>query len=235
MIDSIMENTNERVTKSDWPPAQPDRFCPFLSCCVLPCGCCLAIPLLFITLYVTLVLTNPVTWYKVEYVEPKDIPNVYQELAGEWILERVGIGLSNKGWRKTKFLLYEDGTCEIQNLILDLTNVSDSYPRQYPELTGKTLTGTWKFRDDGRYLSNRIFLIICLNVDAHVDIAPDMPPETAHYYEIDTYLSDATSYFLGNFTVWKVEQGGKESYRLKWCLFDSIDIDSYGPVLKRSN
>jgi hypothetical protein len=81
-------------------------------------------------------------------VENHDIPNIMQELTGEWAVESYHYGTTfdffyERDWRKTRLVLLEDGTCEFHNLTLDMTNPWLSEKRR-PELTGKTLIGTWE-------------------------------------------------------------------------------------------
>ena len=234
MIDAEMKNLDKQLTKSGMPPKVASRFLP--NCCVLlSCGGCLAIPLLLIiSLCAYLLFIDPTIWYKFEFVNAEDIPNIHQKLAGEWVVERpypVILDEGNKGWKKTKILLKEDGTCEVQNLARSLTNASGFYPRRYPELTEKTLTGTWKTCAWIRTDEQCIYIIICLSVDDHVNVAPDMPPESAKFFCIDKYLSPEANFCLGTFSILEVEKGGSNPYRLRWCFWDE---SSTAPILKRS-
>ena len=101
-----------------------------------------------------LFLLNPSAFHPIGFwakdVENHDIPNILQELAGEWKVELYdGATVSDffytGDWRKTRLVLHEDGTCEFSNLTLDMTNPYFSDKRR-PDLTGKTLIGTWESR-----------------------------------------------------------------------------------------
>ena len=111
--------------------------------CLSGCGCCLASPLLIV---LVLAILELLLYGRLEEVENHTIPNILQELAGEWAVEPSFFPIGRNGmenWQKTRLVLKEDGTCEFHNITLYLTNPY-YLGRQRPELTGKTLIGTWR-------------------------------------------------------------------------------------------
>ena len=137
------EKSDERLSHPNMPPetsVQPRG-------CRRCCACIVILPLgIFVTMIaVTFVwsLIFPLRFWA-ENVEDHDIPNILQELAGEWGVDihESTSAYYEEDWKSTRLVLHEDGTCEFHNPTLYMTNPNFSEKRR-PELTGKTLIGTW--------------------------------------------------------------------------------------------
>ena len=127
----MIDNLGKQSTEAAMPPKATFRFRRYWVCC----GCLLAIPLLLIA---SIIIFGILGFYlpafhptrlKASFVEDHEIQNIMQELAGEWIIElsdpSVPVHLGEqKGWRETRFILNEDGTCEIRNLTLHMARKS---------------------------------------------------------------------------------------------------------------
>ena len=170
-----------------------------------------------------------------------------QELTGEWVVEPSFFPLGGhdgmEGWQKTRLVLKEDGTCEFHNLTLYLTNPNYP-PRQRPELTGKTLLGTWK--PSLQHVSysggdEKTYAGILVRVFA---TEKDLVERAERNYvefkdrpylerEFDLPLRLATEWeheVSASFTLYKIS-GSKNNYRLCWAPADPDE--GIGTKLKR--
>ena len=143
------------------------------------------------------------------------------ELAGTWTIELpespLFFDFGMVGWRETKFVLNANGSCEIYNLTLKMTNIRSA--KKYPELTGKKLTGAWESSPvlcSGAIKGEFARIAIDVIVDDHV----------AQKLSIDTKYTVCVS------LVWKVTDNKLTTYRLQVDGGDSIDV-MYGIILKR--
>ena len=227
------DDLDEQSTKSEVPPKSVSRIHPFGHVSFSCCGCVIAVPLLLIFSFLVLVLIidpsafHPSRW-RAKFVEVHEIPNIMQELAGEWVIElpsrspifNDGLKEFNGGmqdWQKTRFVLNDDGTCVIHNLPVGMAT-SRLYPDDYllkrqSEWAGKMFTGTWASATQSVSGGvNGEFAAIIIHGDK------------------DDTVEDEYNYFSGILFVWKV----KETYRLR--LFDGQDdfiMNKNGIILKR--
>ena len=260
--DTVIDNPDEQLTESEMPPKTVSSFRPVQSC-VLPCGCLLVSPLLLIILLCVLEFILAPTAFSpirqtARFVEDHEIPNIMQELAGEWVIELPDTAYvfqdGMKGWRETRFVLNEDGTCEIHNLTLAMTNPYCGYKR-YPEWTKRKLAGIWESipqrisglsadggfrRDGGSTVRLYAFIIIHGEEDYTVKsrrncycsdllLRSEVTERKAEDAENDYYCS-------GFIQVWKVQDNGQETYRLRMAgdaHNDELFMDRTGIVLKR--
>jgi hypothetical protein len=195
---------------------------------------------------------------RASFVEDHEISNIIHELAGEWTIElpepQLVLSMSKmKGWRETRFILNEDGTCEIRNLTLymeeesielqSLTRFLTRRPagdnrktgdiqrsEMRPELAGKVLLGTWESCPIG--------------IAGYVD-GIKLPIEGKKYAGISIYVDvgnhEGTElstkdkwWWLGDFAVWRVKEKGKETYRLKVCESPVASaVERSGIIMKR--
>jgi hypothetical protein len=179
-------------------------------------------------------------WSWANDVENQDIPNIMQELAGEWAVEEYNnyrtFG-NERDWRKTRLVLNEDGTCEFHNLTLDMTVPFSLENNHRPELTEKTLIGTWvsRPRHIGNANWNRVFAAIWVKVHAteeHIVKQAEESIEKSDWGVFDLYLSGKTERkheVYADLGVFKVNRTGE--YRLYWIPPD-LDMP-IGSVMKR--
>ena len=217
--------------------------------CLSGCGCLIALPLIILFL----AILDLILYGRIVDVENDSIPNIMQELAGEWIIEEErgflrGNPCDMENWQETKLVLKEDGTCEFHNVMLYMTNPYGLTKERRTELTRKTLVGTWMSIPRHVTYSNlteNVYAAIRVRVFATEEhlieqakksyIEPkDRPP-----FENEFAIS------LGLTSEWEHEVSanlglGKESggifrtggeYKLYWMTPDP-DM-SIGPVLKR--
>jgi hypothetical protein len=154
------------------------------------------------------------------------------EFAGEWVIEVPYSGLIEdhymmNNWQQTRIVFSEDGTCEVHNLTLGMTDYTYFY-KQRPEWTGRKLTGTWDaatfgfgqllhFKGEG-FVSeyNAAGIMISWDADdASTKELPDCPPFRV-------------------LVIWKIKEGGEETYRLRiWGGGSESVLDADGIILKR--
>jgi len=223
----MIDNPNEQLRESDMPAKAVSRR---RGCLV--CSSCL---LLGIFLPVILFATLSIAIFYEEMFDPEgrcalfvktdEMPNIMRELAGEWMIEPPDATLtwlwfpsaSMKNWQQTKIVLNEDGTCEIHNLTLYMT---DSRHYKYrPEWTNKTFTGTWESSPIGiggkglhgtRYA--RIDIFCNINFPNENSVAGN-PHDLGHWMVI--------------------KEDSEEEYRLRMTPWDGDPFAVGGIILKR--
>ena len=236
---TVTNSFDEQLAKSDTPPKMVSRFRWVLLRIMLPsCGCLLAILLLIFSILVWGFLIDTSAYhptrYRAIFVQDHEIPNIVQELAGEWMVELPTAPLifyaGMRGWRETRFILNEDGTCKIHNLTMSMAT-SRLYPeemwyllKEQPEWVGKTFSGTWKsvplsvsgYPEGSRLPTKKVYAAIAI------------------YGEKNSTVKDADNYYSGLLMVWKVKENGQVTYRLR--MFNGNDefiTDRDGIILKR--
>ena len=143
------DNRNKQLVESGMPSKKMSRFR-----CYLCCGCILLLSAILLLAVLILILEpsffHPMR-YTFSYVESHEIPVPLRELAGEWVIELPNTPLffegDMKGWKNTRLVLYEDGTCEIHNLTLRMTVSQYGMFEEGPvrhDWTGKILKGFWQ-------------------------------------------------------------------------------------------
>ena len=264
-----MENNNAQKVNSDISPKRyPGSWLRYRFCTC--CGCVLLVPLLPIILIMAVVLCNQIVesflvdfdFSTVRFVELHEIPDIKKELSGEWVILLPRdhdiwwlFNTGMRGWRQTRFILNEDGTCEIHNLTLAMTNPYMGFRtiRRYPEWTNRKIAGVWEVfhtgagRDaDGRAI--RIPIIIIhgetertlenrFNCYCSIRIpswATGM--DNRENIEWKSGCDENDFYCSGYIQVWKVKEKGKETYRLR-MLGDPWDAELFdaksGIILRR--
>ena len=176
-----------------------------------------------------------------------------QELAGEWKIELPARSLifpdGMEGWQETKFVLNEDGTCEIHNLTLSMTNPYLN-GKEYPEWTGRKLTGTWEsiprsvsgYPEGSKVWTEKVYAAIIIHGEEDHTIENRRNCWCSRhliFWEKPEYkpgTEDNDYYCSGFIMVWKVKEDGKETYRLR--MFGDPGnyeflLDRCGIILKR--
>ena len=218
--------------------------------CLSGCGC---IPPLII---VALVILNLLLFGRIVDVENDSIPNIMQELAGEWVVEKPGFfpiggesGMEN--WQETRLVLKEDGTCEFHNVTLYMTSPNMPGKRR-PELMRKTLIGTWESAPQHVHYSDgteKVYAAIWVRAYATEEHLIEqakksyVKPEDRSFFEGDDFAIS-----IGLATEWEHEvsallglgkaSGGlfrardnEKNYRLYWLPADPDE--GIGPALRR--
>jgi len=247
-LDTTLDNfdTQESVISS-----KPVRRSWGCCACLIGCGCA---PPLMILILVILNLLYQLLFGKIVNIENDSIPNIMQELAGEWVVEKPGFfpiggerGMEN--WQDTKLILKEDGTCELHNVTSYMTS-----PFMYqwrPELMRKTLIGTWE--SIPRHVSysdgtEKVYVVIRVRVYATEEHLIEQAEKSYVEPKDRPPFEDEFAISLGLTTEWQHEvaanlglgkvSGGffrgsdnEKDYRLYWLPPDP-DM-GIGPVLKR--
>ena len=133
-----------------------------------------------------------------------------------------------ENWQKTRLVLKEDGTCEFHNITLYLTNPYFR-EKQRPELTGKTLIGTWKSSPQDVHYSGgnekthagiwvRVFATEKDRVERAEQAFVELKDRPHLEREFDIPLGFATVWeheVSASFILYKIS-GSKKDYRLCW-------------------
>ena len=227
-----MDNCATQLTKSEMSPKAVSRFRLF-QWCAFSCGCFLVSPLLLvISLFAIFYLVYPTAFSPIRrtatFVEDHEIPNIMQELSGEWVIElpdRPYVFQDGmKGWRETRFVLNEDGTSEIHNLTLAMTNTYCGY-KKYPQWTKRTLTGIWEPFSRSVFdpvVGDKDYAFIIIHGEKDHTIENRLNCYCSHELlplSIKTGQKEGDEdndyYCSGFLQVWKVQENEKETYRLR--------------------
>jgi len=247
MINCMRDNCDVHKTKSDCPPQTASRLRPF-QCCFFSCGFFLIAPALLVCSYFAIdYLLQPTAYspirFSYQFVRWDEIPDIMKELSGEWVIElpdtHFTFQTGMEGWRETRFVLNEDGTCEIHNLTLAMTNpYSDS--KRYPEWTKRKLSGTWEMVP---FWNDNINFIIHGETEHTVETRDHCYCSGAikSYEKIEIKNGNAENdyYCSGFIQVWKVKENAKETYKLRmlgdpyYAVEAEIVCERTGIILKR--
>jgi len=168
--------------------------------------------------------------YSFSLVENQEIPNMLRDLAGVWVIELPETSPIYEGkmmgWQKTRFVLNEDGTCEIHNLPLSLAvpiyNLWNYDQSEHPEYTEKKISGSWKSQPH--------------NLSGFLSTGERYKKSYAQFIIIESTYSTIEEAQVHNayvswFMVWKVK--GTYKLRLQIPYGEPDPYDPRGIILKR--